>query len=271
MGVRVFQVGAGSGGIAVLDLLARDERISHITLVEPDVYQSHNVYRHFFPQSAVGRGKAELTKEWLKGIRPELPVEILPVDLTDPANAKPIHVAVELCDLGVCAVDNEVAKYAFDAVMRQHRKPWTLGEVLSGGIGGWLHSFHVDGPCYGCVASHLQRSGPADRPAGPPPNYADATGPIAETTIPASKASIAAIASWHALRTLDLLASPAEFSSMLVTLAKVPGVFEEAFRIHRFGIPKSLECLLCSSIPISATGEELDVALDLALNRLGHE
>lgn len=271
MSVRVFQVGAGSGGIAVLDLLAREERISHVTLVEPDIYSAHNVHRHFFPPSDVGRGKAELAAEWLKQIRPELSVEILPVDLTAAAHAARIGEAAQACTLGVCAVDNEVAKYHFDALMRQHRKPWTLGEVLAGGIGGWVHSFAPDGPCYGCVASHLQRAGPADAPPAPPPNYADANAHIAETTIPANKASIAAIASLHAIRTLELLTSPPEFSSLLVTLARVPGVFEEAFRTHRFRIAKSLDCLVCSSIPISATGEELNVALDQALTRLGHE
>jgi len=46
----------------------------------------------------------------------------------------------------------------FDAVMRRHQKPWTLGEVLAGGIGGFVHWFVPAGPCYGCVASHLQRS-----------------------------------------------------------------------------------------------------------------
>ena len=50
---HVFQVGAGSGGMVVLDLLGRDERITQITLVEPDVYKPHNVVRHYFPPADV--------------------------------------------------------------------------------------------------------------------------------------------------------------------------------------------------------------------------
>lgn len=270
MGAYVFQAGVGSGGIAVLDLLARDPRIRRVTLVEPDVYKAHNVHRHQFPPSDIGRLKADLAKEWLRAVRSELVVECLPVDLCNPMEQDTICHLVAACDVGVCAVDNEPAKYHFDHLMRAARKPWTLGEVLSGGIGGWVHAFAPDGPCYGCVASFLQREGPMDAPHAPLPDYANPIGP-AETSIPAGKASIAAIAALHALRTLDLLVGPPEFSSLLLTLARVPDVFDEPYRAHRFRIPKSPECLLCSAEPAPAAGEDIDAALDRALARLAHE
>lgn len=264
----VFQVGAGSGGIVVLDLLARDPRVTRVVLVEPDVYAPHNVYRHVFPPSAVGRPKAQLAAEWLKDLRPALEVETLVADLTDPAMLPTFERHAAGCDVGVCAVDNEPAKYAFDSLMRKAGKSWTLGEVLSGGIGGWVHRFTPDGPCYGCVASHLQRN-VAEAPAAPPPDYANPGGPVAETTVPASRASINLIASLHALVTLD--PQEGDFTSMLFTLKRVPGVFDDAFRPFRLRVPKSPGCLFCSTVPVSQTGEELDVALDQALARLGHE
>ena len=52
---HLFQVGAGSGGMTVLDIVCRDPRITHVTLIEPDIYKPHNVERHLFPLSAVGR------------------------------------------------------------------------------------------------------------------------------------------------------------------------------------------------------------------------
>ncbi|HUR53081.1 MAG TPA: ThiF family adenylyltransferase, partial [Gemmataceae bacterium] len=82
--MRCFQVGAGSGGIVVLDLLARDPRVTLVALVEPDVYSPHNVHRHLFPPSAVGRLKAELAVEWVKERRPDLTIETFVADLTDP-------------------------------------------------------------------------------------------------------------------------------------------------------------------------------------------
>src|SRR5262249_35869979 len=132
----------------VLDMLCRDRRISRVTIIEPDIYKSHNVERHLFPPSAVGTPKAEIARRWLQERRPDLRVEILIHDIMDPAVQSALGRAVEESDIGVCAADNEQAKYQWDAVMRQHRKPWTLGEVLSGGIGGFVHYFVPGGPCY---------------------------------------------------------------------------------------------------------------------------
>jgi molybdopterin/thiamine biosynthesis adenylyltransferase len=142
----------------VLDLVCRDEHLTHVTLIEPDVYKPHNVQRHLFPPSAVGQSKGRLAEQWLQERRPDLVIHTLECDLLDPAAQDRIEGLVAEADIGVCAADNEPAKYHWDALMRRHDKPWTLGEVLSGGIGGFVHWFVPGGPCYGCVASYLQRS-----------------------------------------------------------------------------------------------------------------
>ena len=121
---HLIQVGAGSGGMAALDLLGRDPRIGRVTLIEPDVYKAHNVERHLFGPSATGRLKAELAAEWLKERRPDLEVVLLPCDLTDPAMQGAVEQAAAGADIGVCAADNEAAKYHWDALMRKHGKPW---------------------------------------------------------------------------------------------------------------------------------------------------
>jgi molybdopterin/thiamine biosynthesis adenylyltransferase len=263
----------------VLDLLCRDQRLTQVTLIEPDIYKPHNVERHLFPLSAIGKSKARLARRWLRARRPDLEVRILECDLLDGAAQEKIEQAAARADIGVCAADNEPAKYHWDALMRRHGKPWTLGEVLSGGIGGFVHWFVPGGPCYGCVASHLQRSVVVDKPAAP--DYSQPGGAVAETTVPAGKASIQAIASLHALVTLGLLADGAAyapgFTSLLLTLQKVPEVFEEAFRPYRFRVPRLAECLICrpgatpgsGARPVPSSPEELDVALDQALARLG--
>ncbi len=285
--MHVLHVGAGSGGMVVLDLIARDPSVSRLTLVEPDVYKPHNVHRHLFPASAAGQLKADLAAEWVRERRPDLAIEPVVADLTDPTRQEEFTRLAGACDVGVCAVDNEPGKYAFDALMRAAVKPWTLGEVLSGGIGGWVHRFHPGGPCYGCVASHLQRTTKEEPPA-PVPDYSDPAGAVAGTTVPANKASIGVIASLHAVATLEMLASggreptvpvsaksgltsaarPDDFTSLLFTLARVPGVFDEPFRSYRLRIPRSPSCLVCSSTP-TAPAEKLDVALGEALGRLG--
>jgi molybdopterin/thiamine biosynthesis adenylyltransferase len=267
--MHVFQVGAGSGGIIVLDLLCREASITRITLVEPDHLAAHNVHRHLFPESAVGRLKGDLAAEWVRERRPDLTFDAIAADVADPARQDEFNSIASACSIGVGAVDNERAKFAFDALMRRAGKPWTLGEVLSGGIGGWVHRFVPHGACYGCVATHLQRS-VIEAPPAPAPDYS-ARGGVPETTIPANRASIQVIASLHAMMTIDMLAAGAFHNddnptSLLLTLERVAGVFEEAFRSYRFRIARNPECLACgrSSVP----GGDLDVALDQALGRL---
>jgi molybdopterin/thiamine biosynthesis adenylyltransferase len=288
--MHLFQVGVGSGGMVVLDQLARDRSLNRVTIIDPDFFLPHNLHRHIFSNSGIGRLKVDLAAEWLTERRPDLMVTTIAADLTDPSRQREFGNIATECDLGVCAVDNEPAKYAFDTLMRTHGKPWTLGEVLSGGIGGWVHRFFPGGPCYGCVSSHLQRT-VTEEPPSPVPDYSNLGAAISETTVPASKASIATIASLHALITLEIISGPKKlggiepskeenrnarpprepFTSMLFTMRSVPGVFEEAYRTYRFAIPRAQGCLVCSTKPamqIPETGDNLDVALDQALDRL---
>jgi molybdopterin/thiamine biosynthesis adenylyltransferase len=265
---HLVQVGAGSGGMTVLDVVARDPRITRITLIEPDVYKPHNVVRHLLPPAGVGRRKAELARDWLLERRPELEVAIRCCDLLAPDEQDDIAAAVQSADLGVCAADNEPAKYHWDTLMRRFGKPWTLGEVLAGGIGGFVHRFVPGGPCYGCVASFLKRSVTTETPVAP--DYSQPGGPTPETTIPASRASIEVIASLHAHLTLQLLEPDRDpgFTSMLFTLEPTPGIFDEAYRPHRFRIPRLADCLICRPSSTTDDVENLDAALDEALNRL---
>lgn len=257
--------------MVVLDLLAREPMVSRIAIIEPDIYKPHNVARHYFSKEAAGARKSELARQWLLALRPDLEVCCLEADLLSPAAQPQIEEAVAAADIGVCAVDNEPAKYHWDGLMRKYKKPWTLGEVLSGGIGGFVHVFRPNGACYGCVASFLQRSVQVDN--SPPPDYSQPGGPVYEVTVPASKASITAIASLHALVTLELLQDAnydPGFTSVLLALRKVPQVFEEVLRPYRFRIERMRECLFCGEAATAGAAEDLDVALAQALDRLAH-
>ena len=88
---HLFQIGAGSGGMPVLDMVCRDARVRKVTLVEPDVYKPHNVGRHLFPLSAVGQPKAALAQKWLQERRPDLEVRVLECDITDPFYQNSLH------------------------------------------------------------------------------------------------------------------------------------------------------------------------------------
>jgi molybdopterin/thiamine biosynthesis adenylyltransferase len=272
---HLFQLGAGSGGMAVLDLLCHESGITAITLVEPDTYHAHNVHRHLFPLASTGQSKAGLAAAWLTERRPDLAVRVLVCDILDPAWQPQIEGVVAQADIGVCAADNEAAKFHWDFLMRRYSKPWTLGEVLSGGIGGFVHWFVPGGPCYGCVASFLQRAVMWEE--AKTADYSQPQGQVVETRVPASKMSIHAVASLHAIVTLELLQNGRTydpgFSSLLFSLARVAGVFDEPFRPHRFRVPRAPDCLICrpgaAGGDSAASPEELDAELDQALARLG--
>src|SRR5438309_2273854 len=121
----LFQVGVGSGGMVVLDLLCRELSVQRIILLDPDVYKSHNVQRHYFGSEHVGQRKVELAAGWIKQFRSNLDVVPLAIDLVDISRQSEIESIIQSCDIGVCAVDNEPAKYHFDALMRKYAKPWT--------------------------------------------------------------------------------------------------------------------------------------------------
>jgi hypothetical protein len=269
---HLIQVGAGSGGMVVLDLVARDPRITAITLIDPDVYQPHNAERHYFGAEHAGKQKVDLAADWLRSHRPDLKLNTLAADLLSPIWRERIEQAVGTADLGVCAADNEIAKLHWDALMRRHGKPWTLGEVLSGGIGGFVHLFQPGGACYGCVASALQRE--VHEPDRPPATYADGDGQAEATRVPASKASIHALASLHAVLTLGLLDDPSGydpgFTSLLLSLRATPDLFEQAFHPHRLRIARAPECLVCRPAAGPDSPRDLDAALQAALERLNH-
>lgn len=265
--MRLVQIGVGSGGIAVLDALARDQRLTHVTVADPDTFEAHNASRHLFGPRCAGRPKVELARDWLADIRPDLAVEAWPIAAGGPAERPRLLAALALADVAVCAVDREPAKYACDELFRAAKKPWTLGEVLSGGVAGWAHRFTPGGACYGCVASRLGRELPAGDPLHPRADYAQPGAAAPELTVAASKASILATAALHALVTLDLLADGgAPAGSWLLPLAEVPGVFPERFRGRKFDTPRAPNCLICG---VPAPGGDLDALVDAALTRLG--
>lgn len=244
----LVQVGTGSGGMTVLDLVGRDPRITTLLLIEPDIYKPHNVVRHYFAPGCCGQHKVVLAAQWLKERRPDLVVETLQADLCDPEYADSIDQMIARADIGVCAVDNDKAKMHWDWLMRKHGKPWTLGEVLAGGIGGFVHMFVPGGPCYGCVMSHLQREVKIDNT--PAPDYSAPAHPVAEVSIPASMASIHAIASIHALATLALVgdedARGWDATTHLIPLRAVPTLFERPLATMRLPFSRLPGCLQCS-------------------------
>ena len=245
---HLVQVGLGSGGMSVIDMLVRDMRISKVTLIEPDILKPHNLPRHLLGSHNVGKTKLLSAVKWLKDRNENLEIIAIEAFLQDPEKQDLINNAIKGADFGVCAVDNEEAKYHWCSLMRQHGIPWTLGEVLSGGIGGFVHTFVPGGPCYACACTYLKREGPKDSKDSKP-DYSNPSGEVEEARIPASFASIQTIASLHALATMDLLDAKISPLSFLLPLQKVEGIFSESLKKIVVNVSKNESCLFCSKAP----------------------
>ena len=244
---HLVQVGLGSGGMSVIDMLVRDMRISKLTLIEPDLLKPHNLLRHLLSADNIGKPKLLSAVKWLNDRNSNLEIISIQAFLQDPEKQEQINCAIKGADFGVCAVDNEEAKYHWCSLMRQHGIPWTLGEVLSGGIGGFVHTFVPGGPCYACACTYLKREGPKDSKDSKP-DYSNPSGEVEEARIPASYASIQAIASLHALATMDVLDGKIISSSFLLPLQKVEGIFSESLKKIVVNITKNESCLFCSKV-----------------------
>lgn len=256
---HLVQVGLGSGGMAVLDLVLKDPRITKCTLIEPDVFKQHNLQRHLFGMDALGVSKAKKAAEWIQNRRPDLDLRVFSSPLQECSKGLVFLPDTKMVTVGICAVDNEAAKYFWCAWMREHKISWTLGEVLSGGIGGFVHVFNPVGPCYGCVCSHLKREGPVDGPEEKV-DYNQPTSENPTMRISATFSSIMHIASIHALKTLEILDGTEDSHSMLMPMKKVEGVFDNPWNAIGLKIPKNPDCYFCKKDDTSG----LDVDAELA-------
>ncbi|MSR30285.1 MAG: ThiF family adenylyltransferase [Gemmataceae bacterium] len=244
---KVIQIGLGSGGMAVLDMLLRFPGLDSLALIEPDILETHNLERHLFTSQAVGKPKLDTALEWVRTRRKDIEVQGFPCWLEDANYRNDLEKVMDGCAAGICAVDNDNAKYLWCSMMRKHKIPWTLGEVLSGGIGGFVHVVSPDGPCYGCISSYLKRENTAS--ANKKPDYSNPEGMVKEARIPASFAAINTIASLHALGTLELLQGRPDYGSFLFPMEKIDGVFREKWQATRLGVAKNPGCLFCGIPP----------------------
>jgi hypothetical protein len=256
---HLIQVGLGSGGMAVLDMVLKDQRISKCTLIEPDVFKQHNLQRHLFGIDALGFSKAKKASDWVKNRRPDLDLQVFSSTLQECSKEQVFQPDSNEIPIGICAVDNEPAKYHWCSWMREQNVFWTLGEVLSGGIGGFVHVFSPSGPCYGCVCSHLKREGPMDGPEEKS-DYSQPTSENPKMRISATFSSIMHIASIHALKTLEMLDGNKDPHSLLMPMKKLEGVFEKPWSAICLQIPKNLDCYFCKQNDASS----LDIDGELA-------
>ncbi|MEU4898715.1 ThiF family adenylyltransferase [Streptomyces sp. NPDC044780] len=104
---RVMLIGAGSIGSATAHALA-GYGVGHLTLVDPDCLQWHNLVRHTSSRRHIGRTKVTALSEELTQLRPDTRVAPLALDVIEHAD----QIRAHLTDthLVVCAADGVAAR-----------------------------------------------------------------------------------------------------------------------------------------------------------------
>jgi molybdopterin/thiamine biosynthesis adenylyltransferase len=245
-GKKIVMAGAGSGGSQVLDFVARETDVQEVSVFDPDIVEEANLQRHLAGRPAIGQAKVDFMRDFLATIRPDLRVNAYPGDITADEWFPIFREEVASADVAVCNVDVEAVKFTFNKVCLDCHVPWTMGEVLSGGIGGLVHLLRPGrSACYACTFRYLERP-QIEKPK--PRDYSAGAEAEPVLRIPASKASIGVIAALHALETLKL-ARDAEYAAhgqtLLIGLGKKPGIFDLEYAISQFVVPRATDCLVC--------------------------
>lgn len=153
---RVLVIGAGGLGSPALYYLAA-AGVGHITIVESDRVEPSNLNRQILYTAAdVGRMKAEVARERLLALNPDIEVEALARRFDVPLARKlvPRH------DLVVDASDNFATRYLANDAAVLFDRPLVHGSIYR--FEGQLAVFHHEGgPCYRC----LYPAPPKERPS----------------------------------------------------------------------------------------------------------
>jgi adenylyltransferase/sulfurtransferase len=254
-GRTVLLAGVGNIGSHLPALLAR-AGVGRIRLVDRDRVQEKNLTAQDYGPGDVGRFKAEVQAERLRGRFPQLDAEAHPVDLED------LPVGLAAVDLVLGALDSRRARQVLIGELA-----WPLGvPVVDGGVGdGRLGRVQVFVP--GAEAACLECTwGSADYrlAAREYPCVPGGSAQAAPTGAPAFLGGF--VASLMASEALKLLAGPAPEESY-----EVPFDLEHV-QLRRFSLRRARGCrhdheVTREVLPAGATAEDLLAVLERRFGR----
>ncbi len=154
-GASVLVAGAGGLGTAIA-LHCAYAGVGRIRIVDGDRIERSNLNRQVLYRDAdIGRPKAEVAAERLRGISPHLTVE-LAVAVID---AETVHDLARGVDLILDGMDNYPARYLLADAARERGIPFIHGAVH--GFHGQAATILPDGtPCLGCIVPNPPPDGP---------------------------------------------------------------------------------------------------------------
>ncbi|MEU6449798.1 ThiF family adenylyltransferase [Streptomyces sp. NPDC046979] len=158
---RVMLIGTGSIGSATAHALA-GYGIGHLTLIDPDRLDWHNLVRHTSARQHIGRLKVDALAEELAALRPDTATTPLALDVITDADRIRAHLTDT--DLAVCTADGVAARRVTGHLARRAGLTAVLACVLNDGALGEIMRLRPR-PGHGCLTcrrQHLIESGGID-------------------------------------------------------------------------------------------------------------
>ena len=141
-----------------MDLLVRSG-VRNLILWDSDRVEPNNLSRHICDLSDVGRKKVCAVRDHVLAVSPEAKVETVCSDVTASTSHDLLSKVVERSDCVVVGTDNNVSRFAVNAVAIDYGKPAYYGRAYARACGGDVVQVVPErgAPCYAC---HATRRGP---------------------------------------------------------------------------------------------------------------
>ena len=164
---RVVIVGAGNIGSYLVPLLARDQEVGELVIVDRDRYEPHNLANQDIKPADVGRWKAGVQARRARGIAPGLEVRVLSKDI------ERVPWGDLRADVILTCLDSRRARMFVNLLSRRLGVLWIDAGVGGGGqlVRVSVYPSGADEPCLECSWDErdymlVEQDYPCDGPAG---------------------------------------------------------------------------------------------------------
>ncbi len=149
---RVLIIGVGSVGSYMAEKLIRSG-IGELTLIDPDIVESHNITRTVYRAADIGKPKVEGLSAHLKAINPWAVIQIKHAKLED-VEKDTLKAHVERAHLIICGADTKTTQALINRIAGFHDKPLIVPGLYKGAEGGEVViSIPAVTPCVQCTVA----------------------------------------------------------------------------------------------------------------------